>query len=457
MTKLVTVRCGYEDVNTPSQLQEISRIRLLKKSTSGWKLLAELRDNEPTPKLNVKASVSAKVSPKIEDNFLQIVWPLANEETFGIYRCDVIGFDKTNFESKSEVTEIVQIVEESVTTNDMLQMFLETKNEMHQIEDNTTNLEGDYGVLDKKLKFLDGQVNLVDESLTLLEDDIDKASPPLNKVTEDATSLKYDVSSMKPKFDSVKDNTRKLDYINSNIESMRSDISSLVQNPLELVSTASSFSTLLSWPAGKYALLQPKTGCPVDLTFLGGNRRYWQIHTESSSLSANRNAHSDVFLPGTLSTSGKNNFATVKFCEANGILNTVSWPSGSYCINRIVDVPCPTGFVNGEVQLDVEDVDTVTEFTSRSVRGGRSILFCCMNSGDVNTGVTLPTHSPFMLYRRGGRCQQVGGMGVSEETLTLDTENSVNKDNKLDNWPDVDIHESGDSIMTFHLCHYERA
>ncbi|GFS27583.1 apextrin-like protein [Elysia marginata] len=444
MTTSVYVRCAHEG-HRASQLSHISMIRMYKKSktASRWKPVAEIRDNEPTPKAYIGVSVTASINPIIRKSYIQIVWKVASTDTYGLYRCDFIGFDKNTFDSLAEVTPVVSLVEESVTTIDMLQMFLETKKELRDIVDDERHIKDGVESLDANITSIEKQVDNQGKGVTGLENDMDTIQQSLNLATGDTALLKGEVSSLKYKSSSVKENARKIDYLDSAIESMRSEIDS----------DWSQLDNLMSWPAGRFALLQPKSGCPVDLTFFGGNTKYWQIHTESSSNTINRNAHSDAFLPWTLSTVNGNNFATLKFCEANGILNTGSWPSGSYCINRLFGFSCPSGFREGEIQLDVEDTSPIIEYTSGSVVGGHSILFCCKSSGDVSTSIVLPTQSPFLLYRRGGQCQQVRGMNVALQTIVIDTEDDVNGDHKVDNWPDVDMHQSGTVLQ--HYLHMD--
>ncbi|GFO47889.1 hypothetical protein PoB_007439400 [Plakobranchus ocellatus] len=86
LTRNINLLCAHQNDNQ-SQLQEITRIRLLKKTASVWTLLAELRDNEDEPQTMFGGTVSAKISPDIRETFLQITWSLATEETFGTYRC----------------------------------------------------------------------------------------------------------------------------------------------------------------------------------------------------------------------------------------------------------------------------------------------------------------------------------------------------------------------------------
>ncbi|GFN85148.1 hypothetical protein PoB_001165400 [Plakobranchus ocellatus] len=93
VTRDVKLLCAHQ-TDDPTQLQEVSWIRMLMKTSSGWGLLAEQRDNEDEPQSTYNVSVSARITKDIKDTFLQITWPVATEDTFGTYRCDVIRFQK---------------------------------------------------------------------------------------------------------------------------------------------------------------------------------------------------------------------------------------------------------------------------------------------------------------------------------------------------------------------------
>ncbi|GFN85141.1 MACPF domain-containing protein 4 [Plakobranchus ocellatus] len=243
--------------------------------------------------------------------------------------------------------------------------------------------------------------------------------------------------------------------IHSQLGSVTSQLTSLTKDVNELKPSKIPFDKLLNWPEGQFALLQPKTGCPVDLTFFGGNDRYFRFHSESSSNAnsyTNINSDLSVLPPGTISKDDSRNFFTLKFCEASGVFNKGSWPSGSYCINKLDAVACPQGFVAASMHLTPERSNTLTDFTSRVVTDTSNLGFCCTASGLYQTPITLPTHSPFMLYRRGGQCQVVEGMDVSSVVLGIDTEDSYNSDSKDANGPDIEL--SSDSTTKLYLCHY---
>ncbi|GFR69262.1 hypothetical protein ElyMa_005626200 [Elysia marginata] len=86
VTRNIRLDCGY-DGKAASQIRYVSSVRLMKKSNPGWTKIAE------TKWYNV--SLRARTDKKSnEKNLLKYRWNVADESVFGIYRCDVIGFDK---------------------------------------------------------------------------------------------------------------------------------------------------------------------------------------------------------------------------------------------------------------------------------------------------------------------------------------------------------------------------
>ena len=213
--------------------------------------------------------------------------------------------------------------------------------------------------------------------------------------------------------------------------------------------------SLMQWPGGHYALLQPITGCPVDLAFFGGTHMFQTIHTESQPSSGSSNAHSSALSPLTTYRSDRKNFVTMEFCQVRTAFNPDSWPRGSFCVHKINYVQCPPGFTYGNVLIDREDTDTVKN--GRNNVGGtgpdKYLNFCCQNTGSAGDPIQLPTSSPFLLYRHGGTCQAVQGMEVSDEYLQIDTEDDSNIDSVFGSPPDVDM---PGSIIKFHLCFYRK-
>ncbi|GFO47887.1 hypothetical protein PoB_007439200 [Plakobranchus ocellatus] len=108
-TRNVSLLCAHQNDNQ-SQLQQITR----KITSSVWTLLAELRDNEDEPQEMFGGKVYVKMSQNIRDTFLQINWPVATEETFGTYRCDIVKAERRTQGILTEVTSEVTILKGEV-------------------------------------------------------------------------------------------------------------------------------------------------------------------------------------------------------------------------------------------------------------------------------------------------------------------------------------------------------
>ena len=214
---------------------------------------------------------------------------------------------------------------------------------------------------------------------------------------------------------------------------------------------------LTQWPGGFYALLQPKTGCPVDLAFFGGAHAFLKLHTQTGKTNDPANKHSSAFSELTAFDADKKNFLSMQFCEVNKDINpSKSWPEGSYCIHKLQHKDCPLGFDIGMVAIDTEDTNATGDGRSNVADTVRNpwIWFCCKNSGPASTPTKLPTGSPFLLYRYGGECQAIQGMNVSREFLQINTEDTNNGDILRDSHPDID--QPGSSVLKFNLCYYTK-
>ncbi|GFR58616.1 hypothetical protein ElyMa_000035600 [Elysia marginata] len=90
--KNMSLRCesNRSVLNTFTQ---IFRTRIVKKSLSGWDLIAEQRDNEDSPTVvgNIKATGNTKGA--LSNVFLEISCNSTKPDCFGIFRCEVIGSD----------------------------------------------------------------------------------------------------------------------------------------------------------------------------------------------------------------------------------------------------------------------------------------------------------------------------------------------------------------------------
>ena len=239
--------------------------------------------------------------------------------------------------------------------------------------------------------------------------------------------------------------------LKSSVEELETRVSSM-QSSLTICETK--LNSLTQWPGGFYALLQPKTGCPVDLAFFGGTHKFHTIHTESQSSSDPGDSFSSfAFSPLTSFSGYKKHFVTIEFCEVTRQFNTAPWPNGSFCINKILSKPCPDGFSSGYVTFDTEDTD-YSGYARNNVASsvsGPHLHFCCQKTGSAETPIELPTSSPFLLYRLGGDCQTVQGMTVTSQVLQFNTEDSRNNDSVYGTHPDID---RPGSVIKFNLCYY---
>ena len=292
------------------------------------------------------------------------------------------------------------------------------------------------------------------ERLSKLNGKLDSVSGDVELTTEELLKVKVELERIKTEIPSLDDE----------LENMSDQISSLIEAKKDKSGQIGVFEQLHSWPEGEFSILRPASGCPVDLTFNGQRGTYFQIHTESSN--PNLDEHPAVLGDWTRSKKAlsKDNFITLWFCESNGVFNTEPWPKGSYCINRLVDSSCPSGFTAGNICFHFEERNTVYDFTSRSVSDSNCLSFCCRDDGLADEYIELPTHRPFLLYRLGDECQAVQGMRGTSETLYIDTEGFYeNKDEANGAVPDhrmasVDYENADLRDLTFQLflCHYTK-
>ncbi|GFS09622.1 apextrin-like protein 1 [Elysia marginata] len=378
--KEMSLRCE-RNPSVPTKLAEIYRMRIVKQSTSGWDLVAEQRELLASPTVIENVTASANIRGAITDVFLEVTWNTIGPQCFGVFKCQVMGFD-----DKDEV-----LTERSST----LEVY-EFKNFIHHLI--VLSVDSKEKLLEMK-NFTDTEIARLNSGFQRLEK-------------------------------SVEENKKRL----SRLETM-----------------------FPPWPTGNYALLKPKDGCPADPVFSGGNQAFLKLHTQSQSSSDPPDSHSSAFPSETKSTVDSKKFVTLKFCEVTmQQVDTMGWPQGSFCINKLVGKSCPYGFSEGKVCFDAEDTDYSGQYSANVASNGRDphLHFCCQNSTSADVPIQLPTFSPFLLYRYGGACQAVQGMSVSEEYVQINTEDSSNGDTLYSSHPDLD--QPGDSVIKLNLCYYTK-
>ncbi|GFS00619.1 apextrin [Elysia marginata] len=503
--KKMSLRCEHNP-RVPTELVEIFRIRIFKQSTSGWDLVAEQRDSLTRPTVTGSSTAAlANVQGEISDAFLQVSWDTLGPDCFGVFKCNVIGSD-SNADAVIEKSATLEVSEFKNFIHHLIGLSRDTQDKMKEMENFTdTEIARLNSGFRRLIQSVKTNQSAFDSRLDSLED----------RITQRAISTESEMSQLKNKVKSNKDavvalrtdqyfHKLKLDRIESDQIATKDRVANLISNRLKQmtsygtgnqsdvetklesltnqdISTSieifnlkksvdaihtnqsavddllfrleSLFKRLNRWPSGSYALLQPKTGCPVDLAFYGGNRAYLKIHAEMVG-SDLWHSHSSAFSGNTIS-GFPGNVVTLEFCEVTAQFSSVNWPQGSFCINKLLSKSCPMGFTDGYIRFDSENINHVG--IGRNNVAYRNfepwLYFCCQNTSSTDVPMQLPTHSPFFLYRYGGVCQAVQGMSVSEEYVRIDTDNtSPNRNSLYGRHPDID--QPGSSAVKLNLCYY---
>ena len=559
----MTLRCDHNSAGQTSLIDVLS-LRIVKKSGSVWDVIAEQKDTEDHPTAEKGVTASANIKGDISTFFLQTRWDTVEEESFGVFRCDVTGYDinamvvtesspevaiydignvighfvsvanktkervkelknwteveisqlKTGLggQEKSTENEIIQLKNSTDTKLSELKTGLDnqkksTENKIIQLKNSTDTKISQLklGLVGKEISTENKIIQLknstdteISQLKTGLHDHekstenkiiqlknstqsriIQLKSSTENKIIQLKKSTDTEISRLKTGLDDQEKSTEnkiiqlknstdtkisqlKLGLVGKekSVAAVESSVATLQTNQVSYDNRLATLETFLGrltqWPGGFYALLQPKTGCPVDLAFFGGTHRFLQIHTESQSSSDPSDSHSSAFLEMTAFRVDSKNFVSLEFCEVNRQFNTASWPRGSFCVIKLFYKPCPTGFSSGHVSIETENSDfsgagrnNVVDTLEYPI-----IQFCCQNSSPAEVPIQLPTDSPFLLYRYGGVCQKVQGMSVSEEFIRINTEDTFNTDELGKPHPDVD--QTGISVIKFNLCYYTK-
>ncbi|GFR69807.1 MACPF domain-containing protein 2 [Elysia marginata] len=423
--KNISLRCE-SNPSVPNTLTQIFRTRIVKKSLSGWDLIAEQRDNEDTPTVVGNVSATGNTKGALSNVFLEISCNPTKPDCFGIFRCEVIGSDVTD-KSAMVSSSIIEVDEFNNLLYHLVNVSADTQEKGQDMEN----------FIDTKISKLSGGCRGLSRSVvtmgSVFEIGLDKIQSSLESF-EAASQERDSMDDMRFKrFEcselSYKDRLAKLERV---------------------------VERLNQWPSGNYALLQPKLGCPADLAFFSKTRSFLKIHTQSQSSSDPANGYSAAFARQTTSTDGSQKFVTLEFCEVTTKHNTTEWPRGSFCIHKLYTMSCPPEFAEGYVYMDTEDTNAQGDGSTNVPKklNDPTIYFCCQTTSPASVPIELPTHSPFLLYRHGGVCQAVQGMAVSEEYVQINTEDHDNRDRLSGHHPDID--QPGESVIKFNLCYYTK-
>ncbi|XP_067676943.1 uncharacterized protein [Haliotis asinina] len=205
----------------------------------------------------------------------------------------------------------------------------------------------------------------------------------------------------------------------------------------------------LIWPLGTYGLMQAKTGCPTGGASWAEGWRYEDLENTLTLNHASGNIH----LRGSFPSKG--NFKYYFCMKGKPKVSDwdMDWPAGDYCILKYGN--CPSGFRDGYIQLDDNDVP------NRNSHGGTlpdgdfgkntRIDFCCRDDGMPTNPVYLPTEKPFYLFLYNRGCQNVHGMTLTTEYLIYDTEDTTTRDHFGGSHPGIFYTGRKPGI---HFCYY---
>ncbi|XP_078686902.1 uncharacterized protein LOC144919349 [Branchiostoma floridae x Branchiostoma belcheri] len=216
----------------------------------------------------------------------------------------------------------------------------------------------------------------------------------------------------------------------------------------EIVSTVMSrLQEAREWPTGTYGLPRTNTGCPeaAGVTWRTGVRK----HDTEDDDASNQWTHGLHFDGGFWRGDMLQKFC-MKTISSDG---SGSWPSGSYCIFK--KSSCPPGFQSGELFWDDEDDDNGNYrsgvLPDGIYNGNTLIRYCCRNDGSASSPISLPTGSPFYLFRYRQGCQRVDDMNVREEFFRWDDEDDDNKNRRQGAYP---YDDGGSRDHRLHYCYY---
>ncbi|KAL3865902.1 hypothetical protein ACJMK2_043250, partial [Sinanodonta woodiana] len=173
-----------------------------------------------------------------------------------------------------------------------------------------------------------------------------------------------------------------------------------------------------TWPAGRYSLLKPVSGCPPG--FEEGWTRLWTNQF---------GRHSSLDISAQFHSAGRfgHNYLTFSYCSKTYKHHPgteSSWPQGNYCTFRF-NITCPPGFQSVNERYGTlssfYNITDVGVLPDHSFQGSMKVGMCCRSDGNAEAPISLPTHTPFILFKNNHHtCQQVNNMTLIEEHIDWD-------------------------------------
>ncbi|KAJ7370799.1 hypothetical protein OS493_029789 [Desmophyllum pertusum] len=201
------------------------------------------------------------------------------------------------------------------------------------------------------------------------------------------------------------------------------------------------------WPAGKYGIPKPTSGCPYAEGFQW--KEGWRSQ-DTEDTNPNNGKSAEFHLDGMVDSERVNRSFCIKTFKADNN-DRPDWPLGQYCIYK--KGKCATGLDFGYVYWDDEDNNNAND-KGGTLPGGEydmdtNIYFCCKTVGDKNDPILLPTKSPFFLLAYASEeCQMVKWAVASVEWIHYRRHDNRDKTD----WPYP--HDARKMHPTIYYCYY---
>ncbi|GFO21126.1 Apextrin [Plakobranchus ocellatus] len=415
----------------------LTRLRILmEKKGSSWQPLAQVTNMEPNdvyvdpawPNTTADGRITTDITS--QRSYLKLSWNGPTIDAVNNFRCDAVTFE-FGYKNKGRY----DWSDKRMKTDKLNSYSFAALSALERVD---------------AISRLNSSASKAEEKEANMEDSLRKERAEIEKLlSRIKTRLAEAVSSHAATIDTT---ARRLSdgFIEASEKQTRE-----IDRVESMLNTALEGSLLMLWPRGSYGLPKPATGCPFTTRsrWQAGERRH---HTESIDRNKDAVSPGNHLEQPVLYRIWDKNFVFQRFCMRTlDVSFGPDWPKGSYCINKYSD--CPEGFSWGTVKWQEENFRSDSTKTGklpsgRYQSGKTELYYCCREDGLPDDPVDLPRFQPFYLYRRGGRCQQVAGMKVTEEFIRFDTENRYNGDQASGKHPDVELDN-----LVLHLCYYEQA
>ncbi|CAL1532017.1 unnamed protein product [Lymnaea stagnalis] len=404
LTENATLRCNYWGEAALSKLYSVTRVQIRKDRGDGAShLFAELASNENvvTLKWFSDSVIVRGNASSIGETYLEITWPVAVDDLFGRFACDVSGFD-ANGAILTETSPTLEITEANYTVHEVMRLLAVLKTEQKT--------------------YCDERVRAAEESFSMR----------IREVEANHTAMLYLLAN------ELKSETNQtLSTATEFSEEIRGQVETILSLTLHQF-----------WPEGFYGLLMPELGCPYD-NGVQWTTGHLQFRTDPSDPNNDTVSEVSRLKKPVLEKNGTEHFVNQFYCVSRKSGEGPRWPMGSYCFHKLEGSDCPWGFEAGAINMGVATSEQGNA-PSYLVAGDSTYLsFCCRSDSPANVSIELPNLKPFYLYRLKGTCQEVTGMSVTPEFMTIDTVNGADFFNIV--VPDGTLND-----VRFELCYYQK-